>query len=116
MSDWPYRQLILSGTCPPSTKKYFSNNHVGISYGTVAISPGNAESAVQTLDIAKHPKNIRPTVILTPIGETANLNTYTYEITWMDNLGVWQWKAGSSAAGEIGVGWYINYQVMSTWA
>ena len=123
MSDWGYRQLILSGTCPPSTKKYFENSQVGITYGTVSLTSGATESTLQSLDIEKHPEKVKPTVTLTPIGEIANVNTYTYEVTWSSNLAVWQWKAACSHNGFVGTGEAaqtvgrvdINYQVMSTW-
>jgi len=115
MSDWPYRQLILSGTCPPSTKKYFENSRVGLTYGTVSLTSAATESALQSLDLEKHPEKVRPTVTLTPIGESANVNTYTYVIAWASNLGCWQWKAACSSNGPSGTV-DINYQVMSTWA
>lgn len=99
---------------------YAHNRHAGNTYGTVTLAAGTTESGWQTLSAEKHPANVTPTVILTPIGEIANVNTYTYEIT-LTNNGVWTWKAACSHnghpddAGTGRSGININYQVISMW-
>lgn len=112
MSSWPYRDKILSGSDPPSTRTYFENSEVGLSSGTVIVSQAS-ESSYQYLDTSQHPERAKPTIILTPVGPYANVNTITYEITWAPTIEKWKWKASSSA--HITGSLTINYQAISTW-
>ena len=113
MASWPYRVKILSGSSPPSTYTYFRNSEAGISWGQITISQAS-DSATQYLDNSQHPERAKPTVILTPTGEVANVNTFTTSIVWDPTLEQWKWMASSSAfiSGSL----TINYQALSTWA
>ena len=93
---------------------YAENNNVGITYGLISLTATDWESDYISLDIEKHPKKAKPTVVLTPQGTLANVNVHA-QVQFAS--GVWQFKAYISdgvaeAAGAI----KVNYNVISTWA
>ena len=94
---------------------YSENNNIGMTHGQVSLSNSQWESSYIQLDQAKHPTKVRPTVVLTPQGDLANVNAHA-QVRLVPGA-AWEFKVYTSdgvaeAAGTI----KVNYVVISSWA
>ena len=95
---------------------FFENEHVGLTSGEVKWLAGATETAYQTLLIGKHPKKVKPIIVLTPIGLSNGANAYVQEVVFDESSNYWKWKAGISANGEGSGILTASYLIISMWA
>ena len=97
---------------------YAENNNVGLTTGQITLTSSDAESDFVNLDAGKHPFKAKPTVIVSPVGTSANVNVHA-KVQFDASAGQWQFKAyipappvGDDESSSI----ILHYSAISTWA